>query len=86
VFPVFGVPFFGAVGLAIFTRWRGRRIVIKKKESPLELHNTPLFAGNQWFQMLFLQTLGWLGATVVIWIMYALAQNLLSTWWSATGY
>jgi len=83
---IFGVPFLGALALTVYTRWRGRGIVIKKKASPLELHDTPLFADNRWFRMLFTRTLLWLGGTFMIWVLFFLAEGAIGLWKSRLLY
>jgi hypothetical protein len=57
---LFVVPFVGVVVLYVYTIWRGHSFVIKKKASPLELHDTPLFADARWRSTLFRHTLYWL--------------------------
>ncbi|MHB8625933.1 MAG: hypothetical protein ACYDBJ_01970 [Aggregatilineales bacterium] len=86
LFSVFGVPALGASVLSIYTRRRGRGFVIKKKASPLELHDTPLFAGNSWFRMLFWQTVIWLSSTIIVSGLLVFAWYTSLSWASVFGY
>jgi hypothetical protein len=65
------VPSIAAAAMWFYTKWRGRNFVLKKKASPLELHDTPLFGENRWFAALLGRTVLWLVASAGVWLVLA---------------
>ncbi len=71
------VPSIAAAVMWGYTKWRGHGFVLKKKASPLELHDTPLFGESQWFAMLLGRTVVWLLGAAGIWLVLALPHLLV---------
>jgi hypothetical protein len=66
------VPAIAAAVMWFYTKWRGHGFVLKKKASPLELHDTPLFGESQWFAMLLGRTVLWLLGAAGMWLILVL--------------
>jgi len=66
------VPCIVAAIMWFYTKWRGHDFVLKKKASPLELHNTLLFGEAQWFRLLLGRTVLWLLGAAGMWLILVL--------------
>jgi hypothetical protein len=75
VFGVLAAPFIGVGVASVYSRWRGKNFVVKKKASPLDLHRTPLFADDEWSDTLLGQTIRWCGAAIAFAITFAFTQD-----------